>query len=213
MNSMIMKTQYQVRILLALNITGSIGLLIWWFLFPILLPIAEASENFQNLILDAHWTALNLVGLISCLLLCLGLPGIFIAHYKHFNILGFIGLLMACTGLVLFTTIQYYETFIWPAAAQLHPELLNAKGALVSGNSHVVWGLLVSGIILGAGYIIFGSTLLRTKLYPSLPVWLLMLGAVVFGNGVIFPLRTIGLILFAGSTLYLSFHLRKHLSK
>jgi hypothetical protein len=207
-----MKTQNLVWILLTLNIAGSVGLLIWWFLFPIALPVRDASDNFQHLILDADWTTLNLLGLLSCLLLCLGLPGIFIAHSKYFKISGFVGLLLACTGLVLFTAIQYYETFLWPAAAQIDPELLTAKGALVSGDPNVVWGLLISGIILAAGYVIFGLAALRTGKYPALAIWLMMTGSVIFGNGVIFPIRTAGLLLFAGSTLYLSIRLRTNIS-
>ena len=192
-----MRTNKQISILLSLNIAGSAGLLIWWCLFPVVLPIGDATNNFQNLILDANWTALNLLGLVSCMLLCLGLPGIYIAHYKNFKMSGFVGLLLACTGLVLFTAIQYYETFIWPAAAEVHPEMLQAQGVLVSGHTLVVTGLLVSGFILGAGYILFGIASLRIKMYPVMPIWLLMTGAVVFGNGILFPVRTIGLLFFS----------------
>ena len=208
-----MKTNKQIGILLSLNIAGSVGLLIWWCLFPVVLPIGESSENFQNLILDANWTALNLIGLVSCLLLCLGLPGIFLAHYKHFKMSGFIGLLLACTGLVLFTSIQYYETFIWPAAAEVHPEMVQAQGVLVSGHTLVVGGLLVSGIILGAGYILFGIASLCSKMYPAIPIWFLMLGAVLFGNGILFPVRTIGLLFFSTGIIWISVRLRRYLPK
>jgi hypothetical protein len=207
-----MNIQNQIRILLILNIAGSAGLLIWWFLFPVVLPIRDASENFQNLILDPNWTVINLAGLVSCLFLCLGLPGIFMLHYKHFEISGFVGLLLSCSGLILFTAIQYYETLIWPAAAQINPGLLETKGALVSGDSNVVLGLLISGIILGVGYILFGGAAIRTKMYPLAPLLCLMSGAVVFGNGVLFPLRTAGLILFVIGTVWLSILIRKQLA-
>lgn len=206
-----MKTQSQIRILLNLNIIGSIGLLIWWLLFPVLLPISHASDNFQNLILDPDWTALNLVGLVSSLLLSLGLTGLFLPFNKQFSLTGFIGLLMACAGLIMFTAIQYYETLIWPVAAELHPEMVQAQGILVSGHSLVLSGLIVSGLVLGAGYILFGVAALRTKNYPSMLIWFLMLGAVVFGNGILFPVRTVGLILFTVGTFWISVKLKKTL--
>jgi hypothetical protein len=209
---MIINTQLQIRILLSLNIAGSVGLLIWWVLFPVVLPIRDASENFQNLILDPNWTVLNLAGLVSCIFLCLGLPGIFIAHYKHFKMSGFVGILLACSGLILFTAIQYYETLIWPAAARVNPELLHTRGALVSGNSTVILGLLASGIILGAGYVLFGLTAIRTKMYSLTPLLCLMSGAVAFGNGVLFPVRTAGLILFVTGTIWLSIVTGKQLA-
>jgi hypothetical protein len=208
-----MKTQKQIQILLNLNIAGSVGLLIWWIMFPVLLPIANASQSFQNLVLDSNWTAINLLGLLSCLVLCIGLPGIFLAQYRQFRMTGFLGLILACTGLILFTAIQYYETLIWPAAAQLNPELLHSDGALVSGNSSVLAGLLISGIVLGSGYVLFGFAALKTKKFNKAGIWLLMVGVVVFGNGIIFPVRTIGLILFISGTIWISVQLNLILMK
>lgn len=204
-----MKMRKEIRILLSSNIAGSLGLLVWWILFPVLLPIANASENFQDLVLDSNWIAVNLLGLLSCLLLCLGLPGIFLAQHRQFKMYGFLGLLLACTGLILFTAIQYYETFLWPAAGQINPELIFSSGELVSGNSTLVAGLLISGIVLGSGYVLFGIAALKTKKYPKAAIWLLMVGVVVFGNGILFPVRTIGLILFTSGTIWISVHIRK----
>jgi hypothetical protein len=204
-----MKVHKQISILMDLNITGSTGLLIWWFLFPIVLPISDATENFQNLILDKNWTWLNLVGLVSCLLLCLGLPGIYLAHLRDYRKLGFIGILISFGGLILFTAIQYYETLIWPAVAHTNPELLQTNGLLVSGNPGVLAGLLASGIILGIGYILFGMAALRTKKYNKTAILLLMTGAVVFGNGIVFSARTIGLLLFCSGTIWLSHLIKK----
>jgi hypothetical protein len=180
-------------------------------MFPVLLPITHALQNFQALVLDSHWTAVNLLGLLSCLSLCLGLPGIFLAQHTYFKMYGFMGLLLACTGLILFTAIQYYETLLWPAAAQINPELIRSKGALVSGNSAVAAGLLISGIVLGSGYVLFGIAALKTKKYAKAAIWLLMVGVVVFGNGIVFPVRTIGLILFTSGTIWVSIHIRKTL--
>jgi hypothetical protein len=204
-----MKVHKQISLLMDLNITGSAGLLIWWFLFPVILPIGDATENFQNLILDNNWTWLNLVGLVASLLLCLGLPGIYLAHLGDFSKSGFAGILLSCGGLILFTAIQYYETLIWPAAAQTNPELLQTNGPLISGNPGVLAGLLASGIILGIGYILFGMAALRTKKYNKTAILLLMTGAVVFGNGIVFPVRTIGLLLFCSGTIWLSLLIKK----
>ena len=206
-----MKTQRHLRILLNLEITGSAGLLFWWILFPVLLPVTNASQGFQDLVLDSRWIIVNLLGLFSGLFLCLGLPGIFLAHYCNFKLYGFWGLLLACTGIILFTAIQYYETLIWPAAAKINPELLYSGGALVSGNSAVLAGLLISGFILGAGYVLFGIAALKTGKYLKTAIWMLMAGVVIFGNGIIFAVRTIGLILFTSGTIWLSFHIRKNL--
>jgi len=199
-----MSTSSIIKTEAILSLTGAIGLLLWWFLMPVLLPVADSADNFQNLILDNNWVSINIIGLISVIFLTLGFPGFYLKCYQRFNQLGFCGLIIALVGLILFTSIQYYETLLWPAAAEVNPELLHVKGALVSGDSRVVAGLLSSGAILGLGYILFGIAGLQTKFYPRIPLWLLIIGAPLFGNGIIFPIRTIGLVLFCVGTIWLA---------
>ena len=82
-------------------------------------------------------------------------------------------------------------------------------GVLLNGDPGIVAGLLGSGILLGAGYILFGISALRSKIFPRIPLWLLILGAPLFGMGVLFPLRTLGLVLFCAGTIWLALELRK----
>lgn len=199
----------QFRILLNLNILGSIGLMIWWILFPVLLPIGEAADSFQTLILDSNWVGVNLIGLIACFLLTIGFPSIYLVFRKEFKFYGFIGMLMASAGLIQFTAIQYYETFIWPAAAAVNPELLETSGPLVSGDPALFISLMVSGALLGIGYLLFGISAIKTGKYKQAALWLFMIGAIVFGNGIAFPIRTVGLILFCTGTIWLSINIKK----
>lgn len=204
-----MKTINIINIGRLLSILGAIGLLIWWFLMPVLLPVTDAAENFKNLILNANWIALNILGLVSVLLLTLGFPVFYLASYDKFNKLGFYSLLISLTGLILFTCIQYYETFIWPAAAHINPELVQLEGALVSGDNAVKIVLLISGIFLGLGYILFGASALKTKKFSKTPLWFLIIGAPLFGNGIVFLIRTLGIVLFCVGTFWLAKDIRK----
>ena len=176
---------------------------------PVFLPIADSSENFKNLVLDDQWILINIIGLVATLMVTLGFPGFYLKHPEKFNTMGFIGLITATAGLILFTGIQYYETLLWPAAARVNPELLQVKGALVSGDPGVVAGLISAGALLGIGYIMFGLSAIQTKAFPRLPVWLIIIGAPVFGNGIAFPVRTVGLILFCFGTIWLANNIRK----
>lgn len=204
-----MKTISIIRIGRLLNILGAIGLIVWWFSMPALLPIKDANENFKNLILNANWIPLNTLGLVSIFLLTLGFPVFYLTSYDKFNKLGFYSLLIVVTGLILFTCIQYYETIIWPAAAQINPKLVQLEGALVSGDNAVKIGLLISGIFLGLGYILFGVSALKTKEFSKTPIWFLIIGAPLFGNGIIFSIRTLGIVLFCLGTILLAKNIRK----
>lgn len=84
-----------------LSLLGSIALFVWWFAMPLFLPLADAENNFQNLVLDPQWLALNLIGLIAVILLVLGFPGFYLKHHQKLKSSGFISLLLACTGLIL----------------------------------------------------------------------------------------------------------------
>jgi hypothetical protein len=178
---------------------------------PIFLPVTDAAEHFQEMVLDPAWIPVNLVGLISVILITLGFPSFWLKYHEKLKGPGTAGLVISSAGLVLFTAIQYYETLIWPAAAGVAPDLVGADGELVSGNPAVVAGLLASGILLGTGYILFGVSLLKARVFPKLPVWFLLIGAPVFGNAILFPLRTIGLVLFCTGTIWLSLKIRKPL--
>ena len=208
-----MKTPSLINTTAWFSLIGAVGLLIWWFLMPVFLPVADAANNFHNMILDPDWTWLNLAGLVSTLLVTLGFPAFSLYQKENLDRLGSAGFVIASTGLILFTGIQYYETLLWPAAASVDPGLVGATGALVSGDPGVAGGLLASGILLGAGYILFGISALLANLLPKTPLWFLIVGAPVFANGIIFPVRTLGLLLFCAGTIWLALRLRKNLLK
>jgi hypothetical protein len=193
-----------VRATSVLSLAGATGLLVWWFMMPLLLPVSGAATHFEDMIRDPQWIPVNLLGLASTLLVTLGFPMFFLQQREVTARMGNTGLMLAFSGLILFTCIQYYETIIWPAAAYSHPELVGVEGALVKGNQGVL-----SGILLGAGYLMFGISFLVSKTLPRAPLLMLITGTPVFANGIIFPVRTLGLMLFCGGTIWLALHLKK----
>ena len=192
------------------SMIGGASLILWWVLMPLILPVADSAENFQHMVLHTGWIPVNAVGLVAILILILGFPASYILHFHKFGKLSLFGFVFAITGLILYTCIQYYETFIWPAAAQIEPALVELRGALVFGDPAVVAALFVSGGILGIGYILYGIALLKSGSFPKLPVWFLIIGAPVFGLGLVLAIRTVGLILFGAGTIWLGNYTRKH---
>jgi hypothetical protein len=54
--------------------------------------------------------------------------------------------------------------------------------------------LIGSGIVLGVGYILIGIALIKSKVLPISAILMLTLGALIFGNGIVLPVRTLGLL-------------------
>ena len=191
------------------NIIGGILLIIWWTSMPVFLPVFDVAENFKDMVLHPCWVAVNMTGLISVLILALGFPGFYLARFERYGKWGFAAMILAVSGLILYTSIQYYETLIWPAAASQYPDMVQVEGVLVSGNTLVMAGLIISGAILSLGYILWGLMSLKNHAYPKIPSWLFVVGAPLFGVGIIFPVRTIGIILFCSATIWNGIHIRK----
>lgn len=196
-----MQETVRLRLFSALQIVAVGLLVLWWIALGVLLPVAEAATHFETMILHSNWVPVNVVGLIGCLLLILTVPVLHCHIQEKRSTLGFAGLIVAEIGLVMFTCIQYYETFLWPVVAQTNPELVSFDGPLVFGAPLVLVPLILSGIFLGAGYILLGIALYIERAVPRYAAILLIAGAVLFGNGVVFPVRTLGLFLFAIATV------------
>jgi len=182
---------------------GGAGLLLWWSSMGAFLPIAESANNWDAMVTHPNWVPVNLLGLAAVIALALGLPGIFIRGARGRGVLGFTGLILAEIGAMLFAAIQYYETFIWPVAGRLHPDLVQIKGPLVFGDTLVIAPLIASGAFLGLGCILLGIALIRSRVFPRFACWMLLFGAPIFANGVLFPIRSLGLLPFAAATIWM----------
>ena len=181
-------------------IAGSL-LLVWWILMGIMLPQAEAKESFDVIVTHSNWIPINIIGFMAVLIFAISLFLLYKTISEHLSKTGFFGFILGEIGIIWFACIQYYETFIWPLVGELHPELVKIDGALVFGNSIVMIPLILSGLVLGIGYLLFCIDLLKHNIVPKLVVWFLLIGVILFGNGLIAPIRTIGLILLVYSLI------------
>ncbi|HBS06817.1 MAG TPA: hypothetical protein DEA96_17740 [Leptospiraceae bacterium] len=110
------------------------------------------------------------------------------------QIYGTPGVLISQIGAILFAAIQYYETFLWPVAASMDSSMVAFDGPFVFGDLRVSIPLVLSGLILTVGFFLLMIESIRSgqkKTWPSL----LFIGVLLFGMGMIVPVRTIGLML------------------
>ncbi len=107
-------------------------------------------------------------------LVLLGLVGLYAHRPEAMGVLGLIAFLVAFFGGVLAQGAIWSESFISPAIASGAPELLESEPPGV-----VIFGGLLSLVLVNLGWILFGVAVLRARVYPRLAALLLIAGAVV----------------------------------
>lgn len=179
--------------------------MLWWLLMGLLLPQAAAKDNFDTIVTHSNWIPINLIGFVAVLMWSLSFFLIFLIKSDKIKTRGIVGFILGEIGIVWYACIQYYETFIWPVVGRQYPEMVKIEGALVFGDTTVLIPLLLSGVFLGLGYILICIDLFKEKIFSKGVIWMLLIGALVFGNGIVIGIRTIGLILFVLAFIKIGF--------
>lgn len=193
-----------------LLIVSGVLFLVWWILLGVLLPSTEKGMQLVNLVLDKDWLGVNVIGLIGSLLLPLGLIGLYAKQYEKIGIPGFIGFILTFIGSILYTCVQFGETFTWPLIAAHAPVLLGVKGPMLA-NSAFFLAYTVMGILFVIGFILIGIVSIIAAVLPRIASIFLLIGAILFGAGMFLPLvlRTIGMTLFAIALCWLGIAIYK----
>jgi hypothetical protein len=121
--------------------------------------------------------------------------------------LGLIGFLAAFLGTAMFLASGVFQCGVAPVLAS-NPAtrpLLELDGPLLGG----LLGMLFAGTgcLFALGYLMFGVTMLRTRVFPKGAAVLLMLGSPVLGLSPLMPLwaRVLGCLCWGGGNLWLGY--------
>jgi hypothetical protein len=123
--------------------------------------------------------------LLAMALLLVGLVALYVRQAEMFGALGLIGFLLALLGTTLAAGALWSQVFVVPQLAEVAPAVVN------QGAGSVLAGFLLSFLLFGVGWLLFGVATLRTRLFPRGAVILLIVGAVIS----ILPLPSRALIL------------------
>jgi len=123
--------------------------------------------------------------LLAMVLLLIGLVALFARQAETFGALGLTGFLLALVGTTMAAGALWSQVFVVPRLAEVAPEVADR------GSGSVLAGFLLSFLIFGVGWLLFGVATLRTRTFPRWAVVLLVVGAVIS----ILPLPSRALIL------------------
>lgn len=111
--------------------------------------------------------------LLAMVLLLMGLVALFVRQAEAFGALGLAGFILALAGTTLAAGALWSQVFVVPRLAQAAPEVAD------TGAGSVLAGYMISFLLFGVGWLVFGVATLRTRMLPRWAVILLIVGAVL----------------------------------
>lgn len=155
-----------------------------WMLLPTGAPLLEWVQ-------DPQWVMLNAAALVMALLLPLILTALYAAQAESVGRAGLWGFILAFLGSLLYLSVQFDETFIWPILAKKAPSLLALQGPMFTDRGFM--GIyLVMGLVFILGWILFGIATYRARVLSRSGAVLLAVGMAVFGAGNVVPILVRG---------------------
>ena len=123
--------------------------------------------------------------LLAMVLLLVGVVAVFARQAEMFGALGLTGFLLALVGTTMAAGALWSQVFVVPRLSEASPAVVDQAGG------SVLAGFLLSFLLFGVGWLVFGVATLRTRVFARWAVVLLLVGAVVS----ILPLPSRALIL------------------
>jgi hypothetical protein len=111
--------------------------------------------------------------LLAMVLLLIGLVALFARQVEVFGALGLTGFVLALLGTTLAAGAAWSQVFVVPRLAEVAPAVAD------KGSGSVLAGFLLSFLLFGVGWIVFGVATLRTRTFPRWAVILLIVGAAI----------------------------------
>jgi hypothetical protein len=185
-----------------LLLISAIALVVSWVSIPLFMWSHLRDQDFSALVQDPTWVPVNIALLIAAALLLPGITGLFNNLGKGASRGSALALITTQLGIAWYVCIQFYETVLWPPIAKKSPELFEAVGFSAS-DSLVFWQLIASGLVWSLGFTLIAVIIHRRTQRKWTSVGL-GLGAILFGIGIEFLVRTLGLLMFSASLVALS---------
>jgi hypothetical protein len=136
------------------------------------LNLIPTSDSFSETAATTSYAVESGLRLLGGMLVLLGLVGLYARQAEASGVPGLIGFLAAFAGTSLLLGAFWANTFVAPSLAAEAPEFLNAP------TTGALWlGFTSSWALAALGWLLFGATTLRARIYPRVASVVLMVGA------------------------------------
>jgi uncharacterized membrane protein (DUF485 family) len=154
------------------------------------------DEDFARVAASGAYIVQAVLFLLAGMLLLVGLVGIHLRQSEAAGVLGLVGFLAALLGTALVMGAFWTDLFVTPTLAQEVPELLNAE----EPPAQIDLGFILTFSLFALGWLLFGISVLRARIYPRAAAVLLIISAAL----TLIPLPATGII-FSAAVIWLGF--------
>lgn len=168
-----------------------------------LLNLMPTSASFSETAATTSYAVESGLRLLGGMLVLLGLVGLYARQSDASGVPGLIGFLAAFAGTSLLLGAFWANTFVVPSLATEAPEFLDTQ------TTGALWlGFTSSFALVALGWVLFGASTLRARVYPRAASVLLMVGAALTftplpASGMVFDVAVawLGFVLLSGKQL------------
>jgi hypothetical protein len=152
------------------------------------------------------WLVLLDLSIIATYLALLGLIGLYARQAEESGRFGLVAFVIASFGTVMSVGFNWGGGFIVPALTSAAPEFLDQVAEAPPGI--VAAGFISTFALFALGWLLFGIASLRAKIFPTFPLWLLMIAAIL---GLVSRIAGLGIpgVLFGVALAWLGWNLYK----
>jgi hypothetical protein len=140
-----------------------------------LLLLTVDFDSFHAEVAGGSWLAQSFGFLLGFVLLLGALIGLYVRQVEAAGVLGLVGFLVAFLGTALLIGGAWEEAFGTPTLAEIAPQAVSSEGP----PKWLGFGFILSGVLFSLGWVLFGVSTLRARVYPRAAAILLILGAVL----------------------------------
>jgi hypothetical protein len=164
-------------------ILGSVLLLVYSILFPLLLPMNEMYTDFTLLVLNPNWICLAVVVFAGVIMMIFGFGAVYSKLYAESGLVGLLGFIFVEIAYILQACKVTWEIFLWPVIASQRESLFLLRDFIIKNSALVATFRVIASITIFLGIILFCIALIRSISFPKLGGILIFVGAFMYGIG------------------------------
>jgi hypothetical protein len=123
------------------------------------------------------WLILLDLSIFATYLGLMALMGLYVRQVEEAGRLGLASFLLTCLGMVMNIGFLWGGGFIVPALTSAAPEFLDQVETAPPAT--VAVGFISTFLLFSLGWLLFAVASLRARVFPTIPLWLLILGAIL----------------------------------